>query len=399
MTDTKNIENLLGQVHTISESYKRVSEATGENFNVFSVLGIEHYEESTHSLFLAELLNTNGSHGFKDEFLRLFIEIINIEKKVKTENAKVYVEHFVGYIDKKLKKGGRIDILIEDESKNRIIIENKIYAGEQANQLERYYNFDKNADILFLSLYGENSINHTHFNKYVSISYKHDIINWLEKCQQKAVDNPVVRETIKQYKNLVKKITNQNINIKMENDLIKLITTEGKKENFESFLTLVNLQTQVYKVAVKEHLYPTLDLIVEELKLEEILDREILLTKGASWLGFSFINPLFEKLNLRISFSFNVSRGAKQFIFGYTYINPKIKSDFNYQPIQNLFFEYFGGKLQSDGWLAFKNYDKFHNWENLNTLKDIIHGDFKEDFKNKVKIMTDIINHSFKEYS
>lgn len=397
MTDTKNIENLLSQVNTIFESYKRVSEANGDNFNIFSVLGIEHYEESTHSLFLAELLNTNGSHGFKDEFLKLFIDVINLENKIKTENAKVYVEYFVGYIDNKFEKGGRIDILIEDETKNRIIIENKIYAGEQANQLERYYNFDQNANILFLTLYGEDSINHSVFNKYFSISYENQIINWLEKCQQKAVDNPIVRETIKQYKNLVKKLTNQNINTKMANDLLKLITSEGKKENFESFLTLVNLQPQVYKIAVKEHLYPTLDLIAKELELEVILDREILLNKSASWLGFSFINPLLEKFNLRISFSFNVSKGTRQFIFGYSYINQKNKTGFNYETIQNLFFEQFGGKLQSNGWLAFRNYYRFHNWENLNTLKDIIHGDFKDDFKNKVRIMTDIVNQSYKE--
>lgn len=223
MIDIKNTENLLSQVHTITESYKRVSEATGDNFNIFSVLGIEHYEESTHSLFLTELLNPKGSHNFNDEFLKLFIKEINLERDFKTENAKVYVEYFVGNIDNNSKNGGRIDILIEDENKNRIIIENKIYAGEQPNQLERYYNFDNKATILFLTLFGENSQNHKEFDKYNPISYENNIIDWLEKCQQKAVENPVVRETLKQYKNLVKKLTNQNINSKMETELHKLV--------------------------------------------------------------------------------------------------------------------------------------------------------------------------------
>lgn len=223
MTYIKNIENLLSQVNTISESYKRVSEATGDNFNIFSVLGIENYEESTHSLFLSEMLNPKGTHGFKDDFLKLFIQEIELKKEFKTENAKIYVEYFIGNVDNVAKTGGRIDVLIEDEDKNRIIIENKIYAGEQPSQLERYYNFDKKASILFLTLFGEDSINHNEFDKYDSISYENFIITWLEKCQQKAVENPVVRETIKQYKNLVKKLTNQNINSKMENGLQKLV--------------------------------------------------------------------------------------------------------------------------------------------------------------------------------
>lgn len=109
--NVKNIETLLSQVYTISNSYKRVSEATGDNFNIFSLLRIEHYEESTHSLFIAELLNPNGTHGFKDEFLKFFIEELNLEKQFKTEKVKVYLEYFIGNIDNTAKTGGRIDIL------------------------------------------------------------------------------------------------------------------------------------------------------------------------------------------------------------------------------------------------------------------------------------------------
>jgi hypothetical protein len=122
------------------------------------------------------------------------------------------------------------------------------------------------------------------------------------------------------------------------------------------------------------------------------LDREIFLNKSAEWLGFSFLNENLEKLNLRISFSFNVKRGVNQFIFGYTYLDQKLKNEYNYNAIQKSFFDHFGGKLQSEGWLTIRSYDKFQNWDNLNTLKEIIHGDFKEDFKNKVKTMLEIIN-------
>jgi hypothetical protein len=76
MTEIKTIENLLSQVNIIRTSYERVAHATGENFNIFSVLRIEHYEETTHSRFIAELLNPNGCHGKGVLFLNEFLEKI-----------------------------------------------------------------------------------------------------------------------------------------------------------------------------------------------------------------------------------------------------------------------------------------------------------------------------------
>lgn len=51
------IQNLLTQVHTISEQYEKVAQATGENFNIFKVMGLQSSEVRLHSKLLAELLN------------------------------------------------------------------------------------------------------------------------------------------------------------------------------------------------------------------------------------------------------------------------------------------------------------------------------------------------------
>ncbi|MDT8414628.1 MAG: PD-(D/E)XK nuclease family protein [Flavobacteriaceae bacterium] len=222
-SNIRTIETLLSQVATISDSYEKVAQATGDNFNIFTVLRIEHYEEQTHSRFIAELLNPKGSHGFGSEFLNEFLNELGEKNHIKTESANVYVEKSIGPRDDLKRTGGKIDILIEDDESNRIIIENKIYATEQEHQLERYHNFDKIAKLLYLTLNGELSESGFDENKYTPISYSGFIINWLERCQRIAVENPVVRETIKQYKNLVRKLTNQNINSKMNEDLIKLI--------------------------------------------------------------------------------------------------------------------------------------------------------------------------------
>jgi hypothetical protein len=226
------IESMLSQVNTINNSYEKVAESTGENFNVFSVLRIEHYEDSTHSRFLAELLNPKGSHAFKDAFLKLFIEEIdsynNLKIELNTNTSFVQTEYFISSVDTKNKTGGRIDILIQDSNGNKILIENKVYAEEQLNQLERYFKFDNNATLLFLTLVGKESKFHKTFDAYKSISYEINIVNWLDRCQQVAVDNPVVRETIKQYKNLIKKLTNQNINKDMEREILDLVTKNFK---------------------------------------------------------------------------------------------------------------------------------------------------------------------------
>jgi len=69
MTLHLNITNLLNEAQTLTNAYDIVDKAKGERFNLFSILGMESDEVSTHSRFLAELLNKNGSHGQKDIFL------------------------------------------------------------------------------------------------------------------------------------------------------------------------------------------------------------------------------------------------------------------------------------------------------------------------------------------
>jgi hypothetical protein len=75
------IENLLYQITAIRKQYDKMAELTGENFNVFKVLGLTTNEVRTHSAFIAELLNPKGSHGQKDVFLKLFLEVLDIKLK------------------------------------------------------------------------------------------------------------------------------------------------------------------------------------------------------------------------------------------------------------------------------------------------------------------------------
>ena len=190
------LESLLKQVSEIVAKEKTQQEEKrkrGENFNIFNVLGLSTSEVRLHSAFLAELLNPNGDHGLGDKFLDAFLKIVIKREKTifefDTKSAKVFCEFYIGNISENYTEGGRIDIFIQDDNKQTIIIENKIYADDQKNQLLRYHNYAENIIgsnkyiILYLSLEegdepSKDSLGNKQFD-YQTISYKKDIMNWL----------------------------------------------------------------------------------------------------------------------------------------------------------------------------------------------------------------------------
>ena len=97
---------------------------------------------------LAELLNPNGRHGQGAAFLRLFLVQFGITG-FDADTATLKMEYYVGPVTEK--SGGRIDILINDRNGETILIENKIYAADQDNQMARYHEFRKKAHLFYLT--------------------------------------------------------------------------------------------------------------------------------------------------------------------------------------------------------------------------------------------------------
>lgn len=212
---------LLEKVAQIINHENKIRKIKGEDFNIFSILNMEHNETNTHSSFIAELLNPKGKHHMGDVFLKLFLEIIYCNKKksrveidkVLTRNVQVKTEHHISQINNENITGGRIDILLKfgDEY---ISIENKIYASDQNNQLERYFNFNLGRNtVLYLTLDGRSasaiSCGKLKDDNYECISYSYHIKKWLEDCLKYTSDQPILRESIKQYLIIVKKLTHQ----------------------------------------------------------------------------------------------------------------------------------------------------------------------------------------------
>ena len=219
------------RLQKVDEERKR-----GEWFNVFNVLGMSTDEVHTHSAFIAELLNPQGSHGCGDEFLKAFIEIIpGLEGfEIETVRAKAQVELSIGRINEDYTEGGRLDIIAYTDI-HAIIIENKIYAGDKYNQLLRYHEYAEsryknNNRILYLTLDGGSPSEGSTGKQmkegkdYYSISYARDITNWLQRCIAIAVSKPLVRETLFQYLNLIKQLTNQTMEQNDKKELFELLT-------------------------------------------------------------------------------------------------------------------------------------------------------------------------------
>lgn len=242
------VNNLLDLVNQIHAKYVEINRITGFDFNVFDILELSKDEVRLHSNFIAQLLSPIGSHGQGSLYLDLFLRILNdrIISSHKNNNnigqntvmldpktTKVSVELYIG--KRTDEEGGRLDIICQDRKNSKIIIENKIDAPDQENQLLRYRKYDKNATLIYLTKFGTEPSNKSLGSKkfidlnVVLISYETDITNWLELCLKESYQLPVIRETIFQYLNSIKKITNQIEIREMDNEIVNLLVENGEK--------------------------------------------------------------------------------------------------------------------------------------------------------------------------
>ncbi len=227
-----------------NESKKR-----GNNdYNPLKAVQSQSDEVNMHSGFLVSLLDTRGEHYQDDLFLKLFLQTLGLESWFgETKNAQVFKEY------------KNIDIYISNGEKH-IIIENKIWSGDQDGQIARYINeihanssddesvnyeniavvyltpfprkpennsldkwdtdflfdekgnkiefkeimkkqLDKKAEIYFLD--------EAKTLRYQNVTYKIDILEWIVECQKEVGNITSLNSALEFYKDIVKIITNQ----------------------------------------------------------------------------------------------------------------------------------------------------------------------------------------------
>lgn len=284
-----NETQLLQTLSAIADKFEKDIRQNGELFNVYSLLNIEHRENETHSILLADLLSPDGTHGQGKLFLDLFVETLTGEKHLFNKDVKVYREHFIGKINEDYTEGGRIDILITD-GKTTWIIENKIYAKDQENQLLRYKNAFPKAKIIYLkpAEYEECPNPEIVDN---NISYEKKISEWLEKIINNLEHKEYLRNSIKQYYNLVQNISFTGYTQKMNTEIQKEIEANLEaafkiKEQFD------NVIFELYKVAFENLTKPYI----------ECGEYEIIQN---SYFNFTFTKEKWKQTGLAISFRFD----------------------------------------------------------------------------------------------
>ena len=253
----------------------------GESFNMFEVCGVNNYEVS-HSAIIAELLNPRGTHGQCLIFVEEFIKSINLQDfNFKLDGVTVTTEMVT--------PNGRIDIVISNNNQQAFIIENKIYACDQWEQLKRYDDFAKTKytngyKILYLTLGGSNPSDEASKKvEHTTISYKHHIVDWLSQCKLLAMDKPVIRETLSQYIQHLKKLTN-TIEMENNNSTIELLIKHSKET-----LKILNSQKELEEYIVKKYLFPTLEEVAKELDMQFKCGDTSRFFAKSPLAGFSFI--------------------------------------------------------------------------------------------------------------
>ncbi len=324
-----NIINILNQVRIISQKIKEQRQENferGENFNIFNDLGFMSDEVHLHSMFLANLLSPKGSHGQRGKFLEAFLKMLQKSfpaisadsLELDTAIASVEVEKYIGRQTDS--EGDRIDIYLSD-GKHSIIIENKIYAGDQYHQMLRYWNYGlaqkgddtgKSFVLIYLTLDGcspsEESLGEDlNENDIVYLSYKSDIRGWLERCVELASRTPLVRETINQYISTIDILTN---NVMEDNK--ELLDILSKEENLDVVYDIANNKNIVINRIINEVFIPKLRDLAESkgLTLGDDCTKNWFET---SYEGLSFYNPQWKYLKLAFEFE---GKGLKDLIFG-----------------------------------------------------------------------------------
>jgi hypothetical protein len=397
----EKLKSLLQSVAIIQKKYDDLAEYSGEHYNIFDILGVRSNELS-HSSILTNLLDPKGKHGQKHVFLDLFLEQINSRfkenthayhddlKNFVTQNATANKEIYVGGVNFDLAEGGRVDIVITSGNQN-IIIENKIYAGDQEQQLLRYNNHFKNQPIIYLTLDGsepsESSKGNLVLNHdFICCSYKTDIKEWLEKCIKEMANKPFIRETLNQYLILIQQLTNQANNNKMSGEISKLIV--NNIENFGAFMTILETEDSVKKEIIqilqKQLLELNLDLKVENFTLS-----------NKQYSGFELTSEKLTDKNLKIRFEF-MSKNYGQFDYGFQIINTDEIN--NFDELKRNFKSIFGEVASSIIWPAYSEYHEYLHWSNNNrkAFGDILNGEMIKSIKEKISLLLKSFEDTYK---
>ena len=176
MTQSIMTDKLVGQFITRFNDFKSKYEVARENaetstrdfapgFNIFHFLKVQRSEQF-HSDFIAHLLDPRASHGQGHLFLQTFFKTVERTRPAFRVPDVATLAHGIWLIQREVVASeGILDIVLRNPSlKALYVIENKVDAGEQPDQLTRYAAYLARQEkiypfqgLLFLTLNGRSS--------------------------------------------------------------------------------------------------------------------------------------------------------------------------------------------------------------------------------------------------
>ena len=337
------------EAQNIIAEYNRKQERVNSQINYFDMLRFNYRDEKhLHSAFIANLLDINGAHNMGDFFLKAFLRIVlEDDDYLNSDTVQVFTEYSVY---EKGKDVGKVDILVVSEYK-ALIIENKVDAPDQKNQLLRYRNFGKayyhlnGFELLYLTRdgakaseksKGEGDENPVKEGDYKCISYKKEILRWLNECIKLEIDNPIVRDMIEQYKGVINDMLGQSLEDKTLKSIKCYEVTENDLFNHYFFK---NLSTRLESI----------DCELEVEKKKNYLDKD-----------FSFYVSLKNAPSLKITFRFVLEKSHRSLCYGIEAENGQINKDD--ELVKSLRENYSIWDNKNIGWICSNHFDKYRNW-------------------------------------
>lgn len=209
-------KDILYNLKLIYDRHKILDESKSD-FNIFQTIANPYDEMNLYSKFIYTILNEK-KYGY--EFLLSFLKNIGLDL-ADIDKSSVKIER------EKASPYGRLDLYIELRANDElysIAIENKIYAGDQNKQLDRYLAFldeinkGKEKYLYYLTLDGHDpsSESCSNLSKVINISYSENILNWIGEAISISAKEAKLREVLVQYEELLEKICGKDIDYTME---------------------------------------------------------------------------------------------------------------------------------------------------------------------------------------
>lgn len=357
-------KDILYNLKLIYDRHKILDESKSD-FNIFQTIANPYDEMNLHSKFIYTILNEK-KYGY--EFLLSFLKNIGLDL-VDIDKSSIKIER------EKAVHDGRLDLYIEFRANDElysIAIENKIYAGDQNKQLDRYLDYldmlnkgnEKYLYYLTLDGHDPSSESCSNLSKVINISYSENILNWIGEAISISAKEATLREVLVQYEELLEKICGKDIDYTMEikDYILKNADNYDFAKSLETGLTeaKVELQDKFWKrleARLEEHLSKEYGLDMSKVdKTKEIGTSNKwyslnLIKKKSRYFGLIYNLGNFKNLGdlyLKVEIERNL-------IFGIRNVESHIENTLEYSNMLDIFKQNNFILTSHDSWLSYKH--------------------------------------------